>query len=66
MTFDQLLVKGKWQNVSTARIYVDQALQELVQLQLPQSSLPKLRAARLYFKAAGMGRVEEGVKAKPG
>ena len=54
MTFEQLLIKGRWQNVSTA----DQALQELTQIQLPPTAVARVRAAKLCFKAAGLGRVE--------
>ena len=32
MKFDQLLAKGRWKHVSTARIYLDQALQEYTAL----------------------------------
>ena len=58
MTFEQLLIKGRWQNVSTARLYLDQALQELTQIQLPPTAVARVRAAKLCFKAAGLGRVE--------
>ena len=61
-TFDQLLIKGRWQNISTARQYVDQALQELSSLQLPPEASVKIRAAKLCFRAAGLVRVEEEVE----
>ena len=66
MSFDQLLLKGRWQSISTARLYVDQALQELSAIQLPPASLPRIRAAKLCFTAAGWGRVEEGAWEEPG
>ena len=61
LSFDQLLVRGRWQNVSTARQYVDQALQEYTSLRLPSQTSAKIRAAKLCFNAAGLGRVEEVV-----
>ena len=58
LSFDQLMTKGRWRNLSTARQYLDQALQEYATISLPPQSLPKIRAAQNAFKAAGMGRVE--------
>ena len=58
LSFEKLLTKGRWQNIATARTYVDQALQEFALIQLPPTSLPLIRAAKNTFKAAGLGRVE--------
>jgi hypothetical protein len=59
MSFDQLMAKGRWRNLATARGYLDLALQEYATISLPPQSLPKIRAAQSAFKAAGLGRVEE-------
>lgn len=58
LSFDLLLTKGRWQNIATARTYVDQALQEFARVQIPSSSLPRICAAKKEFLAAGLGRVE--------
>jgi hypothetical protein len=57
MSFDLLMAKGRWRNISTARGYLDQALQEYAALQLPPPSLSKIRAAKNVSKAAKLGRV---------
>ena len=59
--FDQLLAKGRWQHIATARLYLDQALQEYTALVLPQAVTRKVRAASQRF-AAELGRVEEGAR----
>ena len=61
MHFDQLLAKGRWQHIATARLYLDQALQEYTALVLPQAVTRKVRAASQRF-AAELGRVEEGAR----
>ena len=61
MQFDQLLAKGRWQHIATARLYPDQALQEYTALVLPQAVTRKVRAASQRF-AAELGRVEEGAR----
>jgi hypothetical protein len=58
MSFDLLMAKGRWRNISTARGYLDQALQEYAALQLPPPSLSKIRAAKNVSKAAKLGRVQ--------
>eukprot|EP00435_Cladocopium_sp_Y103_P028712 s218_g7.t1 len=58
MGFDQLMSKGRWRNISTARGYLDQVLQEFAAIQLPAASAPRIRAAKTAFKAARLGRVE--------
>ena len=60
MKFDQLLAKGRWKHVSTARIYLDQALQEYTALVLPPAVSQRVRAANQRF-AAELGRVEVGL-----
>jgi hypothetical protein len=52
MGFDQLLAKGRWQHIATARLYLDQALQELAAITIPMQSEPLLRAARRSFLSA--------------
>ena len=50
-TLDELLLKGRWKHVATARLYLDQGLQEFTNLALPPTSLPAIRAARQAFCA---------------
>ena len=38
ITFDALLVLGRWQSIKTARVYLDSGRSSLVQLQLPHPS----------------------------
>eukprot|EP00438_Fugacium_kawagutii_P027178 Skav234837 [mRNA] locus=scaffold1428:134374:134982:- [translate_table: standard] len=57
-TFDELLEKGRWKHIATARIYIDQATQEYTQLTLPAESLPLIRAAQASLRLPGKGRVE--------
>eukprot|EP00438_Fugacium_kawagutii_P006301 Skav233309 [mRNA] locus=scaffold4193:93959:94747:+ [translate_table: standard] len=57
-TFDQLMEKGRWKHIQTARLYLDQGLQEAASLTIPAASRPKIRAAQQVFRAAGLGRVE--------
>eukprot|EP00435_Cladocopium_sp_Y103_P035992 s493_g9.t1 len=45
MSFDKLLVKGRWQHIATCRLYLDQALQEYTALCLPMSFFPFLDMA---------------------
>lgn len=52
MGFDQLLAKGRWQHIATARLYLDQALQELAAITIPMESEPLIRAARRSFLSA--------------
>eukprot|EP00438_Fugacium_kawagutii_P012526 Skav208186 [mRNA] locus=scaffold2530:390214:391218:+ [translate_table: standard] len=59
-TLDQLLEKGRWKHIATARLYLDQALQEYTALSLPSQSQPLIRAAHKAFVTAGKGRVERG------
>ena len=55
MGFDQLLAKGRWQHIATARLYLDQSLQELAALTIPMAAEPLIRAARTFFLAAKSG-----------
>ena len=48
-TLDQLVTKGRWAHVNTARIYLDLGLQALTTLTLPSASHPKLARARSSF-----------------
>eukprot|EP00438_Fugacium_kawagutii_P005653 Skav226155 [mRNA] locus=scaffold3275:8981:13610:+ [translate_table: standard] len=59
-TFDQLVEKGRWKHIQTARLYLDQGLQEAATLSIPQASSQKIRAAQAVFTAAGLGRVDRG------
>ena len=61
MRFDQLLAKGRWKHIATARFHLDQALQEYTALILPPRSCQKIRAAS-HRLAAELGRVEEGAR----
>ena len=45
---DSLLVRGRWKNVSTARTYLDEALMELGQSQIPPTT--KRRLAQFAYK----------------
>lgn len=47
-SLDSLLVRGRWKNVSTARIYLDEALMELGQSQI--SSATKRRLSQFAYK----------------
>ena len=49
MSFDQLLVHGRWRHIATARLYLDQGLQEYAALTLPMHSQAPLCAARRYY-----------------
>ena len=49
MTFEELLSQGRWSNLATARIYLDEALQELGTLQISSSSSRMLLQARQHF-----------------
>ena len=49
---DELLLKGRWKHQSTARIYLDQALQELGSLQIPAASRPLLSQGTRVFHTA--------------
>lgn len=48
-TFDQLLVRGRWSHQRTARIYLDEALQQSAVLSFPGPSLARLSMARRTF-----------------
>lgn len=48
-TLDVLVSKGRWQSISTCRIYLDAGLQALTQLAVPPGAQPKLAAARKKF-----------------
>ena len=50
-SLDVLVTKGRWQHVTTARLYLDQGLQTLTQLTLPQASQSRLLQARQHFYA---------------
>eukprot|EP00438_Fugacium_kawagutii_P004409 Skav228594 [mRNA] locus=scaffold1161:75892:85912:+ [translate_table: standard] len=52
-TLDQLVEKGRWKHIPTARLYLDQGLQEFASLSIPPQAVPKIRAAQRKFKAAG-------------
>eukprot|EP00435_Cladocopium_sp_Y103_P014954 s2049_g3.t1 len=49
-TLDQLVTKGRWQHVSTARIYLDTGLQALTAFSLPPAAQPILQRAVTTFK----------------
>lgn len=49
VSLDVLVTKGRWQHVTTARLYLDQGLQSLAQIALPQATQRKLHQAQQYF-----------------
>ena len=51
-TLDQLVTKGRWSHVNTARLYLDLGLQALISLTLPPASAPLLLRAKQHFLAA--------------
>ena len=60
-SLDDLLVRGRWQSATTARIYLDDALMELGTLSLPQLAQRRLAsgrrtAARLVSQEGKRGR----------
>ena len=56
MSFEELMQTGRWANVSTARIYLDESLQELGTLQIPRTSRPILQRAQQTFLRCKPGR----------
>lgn len=61
--FDTLLVRGRWTHQRTARIYLDEALQQSSMLSFSSSSKSRLAWARQAFplhRFARLGRVEGG------
>ena len=54
-TLDQLVTKGRWQHVHTARLYLDTGLQALAQLQHPPTSRPLLRQMALFCSTVSQG-----------
>ena len=51
--FEKLLLRGRWTHQRTARIYLDEALQQSALLQFPPSALRKLRWARSQLPRHG-------------
>ena len=47
---DELLITGEWKHQTTARIYLDQALQELGSLRIPAASHPLLSQGTWVFQ----------------
>ena len=60
ISFEQLLVRGRWSHQRTARIYFDEALQQSSALSFSHVSLRRLAWARqrLPFGSAMRGRVD--------
>lgn len=50
-SLDQLVKKGRWQHVATARVYLDTGLQALMTLTLPTASHPKIQRATAQFRS---------------
>ena len=48
-SFDQLLLRGRWTHQRTARIYLDEALQQSTHLTLSPTSLQRLKWARSWL-----------------
>ena len=55
-SFEELLTQGRWSNLATCRIYLDEALQELGTLSIPPSSARALLLARQHFICCKPGR----------
>ena len=51
-SLDQLVSKGRWAHVHTARLYLDTGLQALAAITLPQPARPLVRQASQAFVAA--------------
>lgn len=61
-TFDQLMVRGRWSHQKTARIYLDEALQQSAALSFPLPARRRLRWARSLFPGFAIrGRVDRAV-----
>lgn len=53
VSFEQLLVRGRWTHQRTARIYIDEALQQSASLNFPPCTQHRLRWARSQFPLNG-------------
>ena len=63
VSFDSLLVRGRWTNQRTARIYLDEALQQSSLLSFSTSSQARLSWAKAQFpidRFARLGRMDGG------
>ena len=63
VSFDSLLVRGRWANQRTARIYLDEALQQSSLLSFSTSSQARLSWAKAQFpidRFARLGRMDGG------
>lgn len=49
MSFEELVSRGRWSHVSTARIYLDEGLQELASLELTRPTQTRLQRYRHLF-----------------
>ena len=56
LTFEELVSRGRWVHLATARIYLDEGLQELAAIQLPVSSRTCLHRAYKVFLSRKPGR----------
>ena len=54
-SLDSLLIRGRWKNISTARIYLDEALMELGQSQIPPQTRHKLSQFAHKFSVSQKG-----------
>ena len=54
-SLDVLVTKGRWQNVSTARIYLDESAQALAALKIPRPSMLRCTKAKQYFVSVSQG-----------
>eukprot|EP00435_Cladocopium_sp_Y103_P056632 s889_g19.t1 len=55
--FDQLMVRGRWAHQQTARLYLDEALQQSAVLSFPEASHRRLQWARRYLATHGFARM---------
>ena len=51
VTLDQLLVRGRWRSISTARIYLDEALMELGNTSFGHVSIILLHKNHAHFQS---------------
>ena len=48
-SLDELVTKGRWQHIHTARIYLDTGLQALATLQIPTAAHPRIQSATRHY-----------------
>ena len=56
MSFEELMSRGRWQHLATARIYLDEGLQEASAIQLPPATRSALHRSYQVFVSRKPGR----------